>query len=167
MKIELKSGRDMIAAERHRQVTALCYDADHDRRHGENATSELAYSAIAYWTNDRSMWSWDIASFKPRGRMENLVRAGALFQAAYDLEPREYFAQQRDLIADEIDAMISEFLILQSRNFDDASPRRWDEDPIVLNFGWLKGRCQSCGEKLPIAKPEPGPTPVEPSCEKS
>jgi hypothetical protein len=26
---------------------------------------------------------------------------------------------------------------------------RWDQDPVVLKFGWLDGRCGKCGEELP------------------
>ncbi len=35
----------------------------------------------------------------------------------------------------------------ESRPPGDGAPR-WDEDAIVLRFGWLAGRCGRCGEEL-------------------
>ena len=33
----------------------------------------------------------------------------------------------------------------ENRPPKDGAPR-WDHDPIVLQFGWLEGRCARCGE---------------------
>lgn len=45
---------------------------------------ELARAASAYVHEDRNIWPWSSNFWRPRSRIENLVRAGALYLAAID-----------------------------------------------------------------------------------
>ena len=84
------SGVALIAAERARQVAEEGWTAAHDDAH---AGGELAQAAACYaWSSVVApgepfssalldLWPWDYASWKPKGRTADLVRAGALIAA--------------------------------------------------------------------------------------
>lgn len=80
------SGADLIAAERKRQIEIEGYTPDHDREHGGFALSQAAFCYKAYGLLPPravpDQWPWDIASWKPRDPVRNLIRAGALYLAA-------------------------------------------------------------------------------------
>lgn len=79
----------MIAAERARQLIKLGFDDTHDTQHTDD---ELSWAAIAYATDatrqdgdaDACGWPWNVADWKPRGPITDLVRAGALLAAEID-----------------------------------------------------------------------------------
>src|SRR4051794_24318046 len=77
------TGVDLIAAERQRQIEAEGWSIEHDREHG---SALLIRAGHAYATGNGGWWPFDNgASFKPKGPLRNLVRAGALYQAAADV----------------------------------------------------------------------------------
>ena len=71
----------LVAAERQRQIDTEGYQPEHDRQHGH---TQLALAAQAYYHHDASYWPWD-GFYKPKGPLKNLIRAGALYQAAIDV----------------------------------------------------------------------------------
>jgi len=102
------NGSELITQERTRQVEKEGYDFEHDEQHREGV---LINAATAYlmcpgnWIYRdpyevkgferinpsmmpnlfiRSYWPWDIEDFKPKSRISNLVRAGALIAAEID-----------------------------------------------------------------------------------
>ena len=92
-----KSGAELIAAERRRQVTSEGFRADHDDRHVRN---QLALAAMSYVCvvaapdeeGDESGkprpcydWPWSKTWWKPSpDPIRNLVKAGALIAAEID-----------------------------------------------------------------------------------
>ncbi len=81
------NGVELIAAEREQQIDSIGWDAEHDDDHSDGA---LWYAARCYLglrlSNTRvpREWPWDTGDFKPKSRVENLVRAGALIAAEID-----------------------------------------------------------------------------------
>lgn len=92
------TGAELINTERHRQLDEEGYSAEHDN---ENNKGELAFAAIAYlfatqsdrvahddgcvyFSKATSYWPWDPCLLKPKDRIANLVRAGALIAAEID-----------------------------------------------------------------------------------
>lgn len=85
-------GAELIAQERRRQIDKEGFSATHDDRHEHG---ELVLAAIAYAEADEvdlgsiftaafSFWPWDACWWKPRDRISNLIRAGALIAAEID-----------------------------------------------------------------------------------
>ncbi|MFC3693389.1 hypothetical protein [Chenggangzhangella methanolivorans] len=82
--------REMIAAERERQVAGEGYSAAHDDRHRNGSLLAAARIYLHHGTDGPAplgpdgqalVWPWEPDSFKPRDRISNLVRAGALCKA--------------------------------------------------------------------------------------
>lgn len=82
--LDLDAGdaRSLIAAERRRQIEVEGYTSDHDARHDP---AEFHRAARAYFWGDRNLWPWGSEFWKPKSHIRNLIRAGALWQAAIDL----------------------------------------------------------------------------------
>lgn len=105
------SGRDLIAAERRRQVETEGWTEEHDREHGPQM---LAAAAQAYWHNDPQYWPWHGDWWKPKSQFRNLVRAGALYMAALDITAsnavpgRGYYESLIRYVADDIDGLLAE-----------------------------------------------------------
>jgi hypothetical protein len=84
-------GAYMILAERQRQVQAEHWTAEHDSGHTHG---ELALAAICYacppsrktWRARlrRTLWPWSPFWWKPKDRLADLVRSGALIAAEID-----------------------------------------------------------------------------------
>jgi len=85
----------LIAKERERQIVEEGWDANHDDEHeyGEMAAAAACYAMpphIANFASIRSeMWPWDEEWWKPKGRVRDLVRAGALILAELERVQRE------------------------------------------------------------------------------
>jgi hypothetical protein len=94
----MKTGIELIADERQRQTNKEGWTAEHDAQFQKG---ELANAAIAYliatkddreayekgWiahTRSTAYWPWDRNFWKPKDRLANLVRAGALIAAEID-----------------------------------------------------------------------------------
>lgn len=80
-------GWELIKAERQRQIEKEGWTADHDSQH---LPRELAEAANAYRLAPGpdvacpEGWPWEDHWWKPKDRLRNLVRAGALYLAASD-----------------------------------------------------------------------------------
>lgn len=87
-----KSGVDLIAAERKRQVEVEGWTAEHDaeHRHFELTRAALCYAEAA-WSQEMGLnpqmgeWPWDRSSWRPSDDpIHNLAKAGALIAAEID-----------------------------------------------------------------------------------
>lgn len=103
------SGAALIAAERRRQVEVEGWTADHDAGHGPTVLLAAAkcygWAAVGAEGNAKpapALWPWARSWWKPKDRLRNLVRAGALAQAAADIALR-----WRDNYAAEIDRLLA------------------------------------------------------------
>ena len=101
-----KTGIELIAEERKRQIEVEGYSEQHDSQH---KTSEFVYAAIAYAESAKAginsnelhkplteleiltrkldkawLYPWGEDSFKPSTNIRDLVKAGALIAAAID-----------------------------------------------------------------------------------
>lgn len=91
----MKTGVELIAEERARQVSTEGWSPEHDDEHGDG---DMARAAATYalcaaeqaqgWDGDfvtaPSLWPWHASWFKPKSPIRNLVRAGALISAEID-----------------------------------------------------------------------------------
>ncbi|MCR5658932.1 MAG: hypothetical protein K6G25_06360 [Bacteroidales bacterium] len=100
----MKTGVELIAEERQRQIEKEGWTAEHDAEHicGELTDAAVMYAMRGYWkkridpmivgTEDMPgiMWPFGIEFFKPSndpwpdGRIRDLVKAGALIAAEID-----------------------------------------------------------------------------------
>lgn len=89
----MKTGIELIAEERKRQVEIEGYTADHDKE--ENDIGQLAFAAAAYACPPAAdkvkgfkrthLFPWDSRVWKPSDdRVRELVKAGALIAAEID-----------------------------------------------------------------------------------
>lgn len=117
----MSSALDLIAAERQRQIEVEGYTPEHDREHGPVV---LQQAARCYERGSRDgMWPWPAKSFKPKGIVINLIRAGALYQAAIDVcanDDRyvEYLRQQRSAVASRIDEILADVALVLGASDD-------------------------------------------------
>lgn len=102
----------LIEAERRRQIYAEGWTAEHDD--DEHRSTELADAAYSYWNAEGPdaplpvhSWPWDPGSWKPKDRVRNLTRAGALYRAAHDQAVRRKEAQQVALLWEERFEMVA------------------------------------------------------------
>jgi hypothetical protein len=84
------NGAALIAVERQRQINREGYDYGHDDAHSEG---ELLAAAACYLTppvgsgwgpTPPLSWPWEPEAWKPKDRISDLVRAGALIAAEID-----------------------------------------------------------------------------------
>lgn len=93
------TGKELIAAERQRQIEKEGWSEAHDDTHGPGALEAAAFcyrDAVDEVAEQPSEWPWSQAWWKPKGRQRNLERAGGLFQAAADAAARAGDYLQRD-----------------------------------------------------------------------
>ncbi len=80
-------GAARIAKERRRQIEKEGYDEEHDAQEPINRMVACAISYAMYDIDEKeadAWWEWDRQYFKPKDRLRNLERAGALIAAAID-----------------------------------------------------------------------------------
>lgn len=77
----MRTGAELIATERQRQIDVEGYTADHDQQHGWGA---FVRAGACYETRSPRTWPWGWETWKPKDDLSNLIRAGALYQAAAD-----------------------------------------------------------------------------------
>ena len=100
-----RTGQQLIAAERQRQIDSEGWTANHDDQHGQE-TLELA--ALCYRDAENqevavpSQWPWSPEWWKPKSRQRNLERAGALYQAAAEVAERAQDYKKRDSLRDHV-----------------------------------------------------------------
>lgn len=84
---ETEIGAALIKEERCRQITQEGYDQAHDKLESVDALT-MAGASYAIADMDRkeseAWWPWSFDMYKPKERLRNLVRAGALIAAAID-----------------------------------------------------------------------------------
>lgn len=86
---DAKTGVDLIAAERARQIAVEGWTPEHDDEHTE---SEMALAAACYAMTAGGyakgqippIWPWSLEWWKPQYGIRDLVRAGALIAAEID-----------------------------------------------------------------------------------
>lgn len=80
------TGIELITQERQRQIEAKGWTPEHDDRHkhGELYIAASCYMCLDDFENAPELWPWRRAKWKPKGRIDNLVRAGALVAAEID-----------------------------------------------------------------------------------
>lgn len=87
---QIKTGIELIAAERKRQIEVEGWTPEHDDKYicGELRDAALAYGIVC---DDRAgdcasdWWPWDVGWWKPSDDpIRNLVKAGALIAAEID-----------------------------------------------------------------------------------
>ena len=94
--LDQKIGAALIVAERRRQIEDEGYSSEHDAEHEPD---EFAYAAVAYalpptaYPSRVRYWPWESEAWKPKDRLRDLVRAGALIAAAIDAALR---AEERE-----------------------------------------------------------------------
>jgi hypothetical protein len=124
------TGAELIMDERRRQIDIERWTPEHDRAHGGDCLERAAISYAAWGESEKppATWPWDLRWWKPKDRLRNLVRAGALFQAAgeaSDLIPALRHWAQRDLVAAQIDQLLS---AVPTPTEDEPD---WFHDPIT------------------------------------
>ena len=83
----MKTGIELIAEERQRQIDVEGYDQEHDAQHHYK---EFINAAAAYLLSKNEdtdilyLWPFDISEFKSTTEKSNLIKAGALIAAALD-----------------------------------------------------------------------------------
>ena len=86
------TGVELIAAERQRQMDVIGWDKDHDDGHCDSVLWHAARCYLSLKPGSTRMpagWPWERSDFKPKSRIKNLVRAGALIAAEIDRLQRE------------------------------------------------------------------------------
>lgn len=107
-------GAKRIVLEWHRQKTSEGYTAEHDDKHSVQELLDAAASYAVCIDKHASVpasWPWELSAWKPKERLRNLERAGALYLAAAAHEERQggngrVFRSAADGVA----KMIDEFL---------------------------------------------------------
>lgn len=97
-KTELPKAASDVIYERERQKQVEGWSEALDDRYTNN---ELARAAAVYCLthsngeNQAVDWPWDLNTFKPKDTRSNLVRAGALIQAAIEQHDRKIKTQEK------------------------------------------------------------------------
>ncbi len=80
------TGVGLIEQERQRQIEREGWGAAHDDTHsnGEMARAAACYVMHGIRTKHRPRWPWGREWWKPKDRIRDLVRAGALIAAEID-----------------------------------------------------------------------------------
>ena len=103
---KLKTGAELIAEERQRQIRKEGFDEDHDDSHdaGQLALAAACYACnaatwaqrgkalkgnYAKYSEPGFRWPWRLKWWKPKSQIQDLVRAGALIAAEIDRLQRE------------------------------------------------------------------------------
>lgn len=100
-----ETGNQLIAAERQRQIQAKGWDHAHDDQVGAEVLERAAWSyreAADEATPQPSHWPWSADRWNPKDRVENLVRAGALYSAAADTAERAHEYETRNQLRDHV-----------------------------------------------------------------
>lgn len=89
MSKDIRTGAELISAERQRQVTIEGWTIQHDVDHHNDGDLSLAAIAYAWPQAGQSglapgWWPFETHYWKPKDRLRNLVRAGALIAAEID-----------------------------------------------------------------------------------
>ena len=103
MKI-VKTGMQVIIAERCRQIEVEGWTPEHDDSHGADVLESAAIGyrdAMGDNSPEPDQWPWDASWWKPKSRARNLARAGALYLAAADVAERSKDYDARDRLKEQ------------------------------------------------------------------
>lgn len=104
----MKTGTELIDDERARQIAKEGWTPEHDDEHDEGELSRAAacyatptdhrryYASADPMTDPPADWPWDPEWWKPKDRIRDLVRAGALIAAEIDRLQRLPHVEGRD-----------------------------------------------------------------------
>lgn len=115
----MKTGIELIAQERQRQIEKKGYTPERDKQYTKR---ELFIAGCCYLAAKRMRaicgneydpfippndWPWSSESWKPspHNRIRELVKAGALFKADYDLDRSQVSLDKMNVCAAEIDKL--------------------------------------------------------------
>ena len=83
------TGSELIATERLRQIQEEGWTEEHDK--AVNNPNKLVHAAVCYclkstgwWLKVKGLWPWGGETWKPKDKLRDWVRAGALIAAAID-----------------------------------------------------------------------------------
>lgn len=99
------TGQHLIAAERQRQISSEGWTQEHDDEHGAETLELAAVSyrdAVGEDSAQPAQWPWEPKWWKPKSRLRNLVRAGALYQAASEVADHAGDYQRRDTLREHV-----------------------------------------------------------------
>ena len=84
--METLTGVQLIERERREQMTREQWSDVHDDTHrrGELARAAACYALVDLPIKGRPRWPWSCDWWKPKSRLRNLIRAGALIAAEID-----------------------------------------------------------------------------------
>ena len=87
----MRTGAELIAEERARQIEEEGYTVDHDLEYGDDSLAKAAacYAYAAANPESRelgppNLWPWDAAHWKPTTPIRDLTKSGALIAAEID-----------------------------------------------------------------------------------
>lgn len=87
----MKTGAQLIADERKRQIEKEGWTKEHDSQHNylEFVKAAISYCIVNFSEeqakeDSKAWWPWDEKWYKPKDNLKDLVRAGALIAAAID-----------------------------------------------------------------------------------
>jgi hypothetical protein len=102
------SGLELILAERKRQVEGEGFNFAHDDKY-TNGELTRAASCYEHAQNENSVkiysWPWNEKWWKPKDRISNLIRAGALYLAEAERLERKGEAMKAKLWKQRVDAI--------------------------------------------------------------
>jgi hypothetical protein len=124
----MQDAMSQIKAERQRQITEEGYTARYD----DNNEYELLVMAAATYEMDPkereefpTSWPWEYDKWKPsakagrKGRIRELVKAGALYLAAKDaMERQEVNNGLKQAVCEKIDLMVESIAVLMEEELD-------------------------------------------------
>lgn len=92
-------GMELIVAERKRQIEKEGWSTDHDDKYKDGELAK-AGSCYEHAFNEKAslshQWPWALKWWKPKDRVSNLVRAGALYLAEAEKQERKNEAMKAD-----------------------------------------------------------------------
>jgi hypothetical protein len=117
--MENEKGFDLILQERRRQIEVEGWTSDHDDNHesGEIGRAGACYETAALHDNPKisHTWPWATEWWKPKDKLKNLTRAGALFLAESEKQKRlgdtikaDYWFSRATIVAKRIEQMENE-----------------------------------------------------------
>lgn len=125
----LQDAINQIKAERQRQITQEGFTAQHDDNHNEYEALIMAAATYEIDPKERqeipTSWPFDLEMWKPtagqgrKGRIRELVKAGALYLAAKDsMERQEIDNPLKLAVCQKIDLMAESIAVLMEEEYD-------------------------------------------------
>jgi hypothetical protein len=134
--MENKKGFDLILQERRRQIEVEGWTSDHDDNHesGEIGRAGACYETAALHDNPKisHTWPWATEWWKPKDKLKNLTRAGALFLAESEKQKRlgdtikaDYWFSRATIVAKRIEQMENEKTAERHKEIERLATALW------------------------------------------